>query len=53
MLKNTDRNQLNGKIMSILDHINRGLDLITDSSERIKLAQYNLVAGKRQKHRCL
>lgn len=49
MLKNTDRNQLNGKIMSILDHINRGLDLITDSSERIKLAQYNLVAGKKAK----
>ncbi|NLY42924.1 MAG: GAF domain-containing protein [Clostridiaceae bacterium] len=35
--------------MSILDHINRGLDLISDPEEKLRFAEYNLIAGRKAK----
>ncbi|NLM20300.1 MAG: AAA family ATPase [Peptococcaceae bacterium] len=37
------------KILSIVDHFNRGLELIRDPNERLKLAGYNLQAGQKAK----
>ncbi|NLM10667.1 MAG: hypothetical protein GX213_07830 [Clostridiaceae bacterium] len=35
--------------MLIMDHLNRSLELIHNNEERIKLAGYNLMAGRRAK----
>jgi histidine kinase len=37
------------KILPIIDHFNRGLELISDPTERLKLAGYNLQAGQKAK----
>lgn len=37
------------KILFIMDHINRGIDLVKDKEEAIKLAEYNLLAAKKAK----
>ena len=49
ILKNTVQDELIINIFNIMDHLNRGLDLIENSSERIKLAGYNLLAGIKSK----
>ncbi|NLO96870.1 MAG: AAA family ATPase [Peptococcaceae bacterium] len=36
-------------ILSIVDHFNRGLELISDPNERLKVAEYNLQAGQKAK----
>ncbi|CQR70678.1 Serine/threonine-protein kinase PknB [Sporomusa ovata DSM 2662] len=48
-LQSMDRDELKEKIYDIMDHLNRGLDLIHDQTEKIKLAGYNLLAGKKAK----
>lgn len=40
---------LDEKIMPIMDHFNRSLELIRDPSERMMLAEYNLIAGRKAK----
>ena len=45
----TKQEEFNDKILTIMDHINRGIDLIIDPQERLKLAGYNLVAGRKAK----
>lgn len=40
---------LEDKILSIMDHFNRSLELIRDPAERVKLAEYNLLAGRKAK----
>ena len=45
----TKQEEFNDKILTIMDHINRGIDLIIDPQERLKLAGYNLVAGEKPK----
>ncbi|MGE5614934.1 MAG: AAA family ATPase [Bacillota bacterium] len=49
ILQNIGHNGADVKILPILDHINRGLDLIKDQEERLKLAEYNLAAGRKAK----
>ncbi|MGI6668858.1 MAG: AAA family ATPase [Acetivibrionales bacterium] len=49
ILQNLNHNEIDVKILSILDHINRGLDLVKDRAERLKLAEYNLAAGRKAK----
>ena len=49
ILQNTSSDELDEKIFDIMDHLNRGLDLVKDPTERIKLAEYNLLAGKKAK----
>ncbi|HHV99186.1 MAG TPA: AAA family ATPase [Clostridiaceae bacterium] len=49
LLKDTDSDNLEEKILSIMDHFNRSLELIVDFEERMKLAKYNLLAGRKAK----
>jgi len=49
ILQSTKQEEFNDRILTAMDHINRGIDLVTDSQERLKLAQYNLVAGRKAK----
>jgi len=37
------------RILFIMDHISRGIDLIYEQEKRIKLAEYNLMAGRKAK----
>ncbi|MGI6777016.1 MAG: helix-turn-helix transcriptional regulator [Acetivibrionales bacterium] len=49
LLQNTVRSSLEEKIMYIMDHFNRSLELIHDPTERMELAEYNLLAGRKAK----
>ncbi|NLC67246.1 MAG: serine/threonine-protein kinase PknK [Clostridiaceae bacterium] len=49
ILQNFYTDESDENIMTIMDHFNRGLELITDPGERLKLAGYNLQAGKKAK----
>ncbi len=49
LLHNTNQDVLDEEILDIMDHLNRGLDLINDQSDRIKFAQFNLLAGRKAK----
>lgn len=40
---------LNDGILTIMDHFNRSLELVEDPEERIQLARYNLLAGRKAK----
>ncbi|KPU43704.1 serine/threonine-protein kinase PknB [Oxobacter pfennigii] len=48
-MQNTDPGNLDEKILPTMDHFNRSLELITHPEERIKLAEYNLMAGRKVK----
>lgn len=47
--KAKDGKSLNEDILSIMDHFNRSLDLVHDPDERLHLAGYNLLAGRKAK----
>ena len=49
LLSHTPDEQLNKNIFEIVGQLNRGTPLITEPSERNRLAELNLVAGKRAK----
>ena len=49
MLKTIPEEALEEQIFGIVDHLNLGSGLITDEKEREKLAQFNLLAGKKAK----
>mgnify|MGYP000891441403 FL=1 len=49
LLQDIDSSNLEEKILSIMDHFNRSLELILDAEERMKLAKYNLLAGRKAK----
>ena len=49
VLRNTAKDELDDKIFNIMGHLNRSLDLIKDPAERIELAGYNLIAGRKAK----
>lgn len=49
LLSNTDLDAREEKFFDILEHLNRGLELIKDPAERRKLAEYNLMAGRKAK----
>ena len=49
ILKNTRQEEIENKLLPILEHINRGLGLIEDPEERLQLAEYNLISGRKAK----
>lgn len=49
LLQNTICSSLEENILSIMDHFNRSLELIYDPAERMELAGYNLLAGRKAK----
>ena len=49
MLKSIPENELEGNLFGIVDQFNMGSELITDEVEREKLAELNLMAGKKAK----
>ncbi len=49
LLKNTSESDREDKIFDIVNHLNYGIELITHPLEREKLAQLNLLAGKKAK----
>ncbi|MBR8835477.1 MAG: AAA family ATPase [Stigonema ocellatum SAG 48.90 = DSM 106950] len=49
MLKNTNLEGTKENIFEILNHLNRSIELIISQSEREKLAQLNLIAGRKAK----
>lgn len=49
LLCNTPADSLEERILSIMDHFNRSLDLILDPTEKLDLAGYNLMAGCKAK----
>lgn len=49
ILQNTKQEDIESKLLPILEHINRGLELIVDPEERLKLAEYNLASGRKAK----
>lgn len=47
--QNTSSETLLDKIFEIVDHLNSGLELITDRAEQIEIAKLNLIAGQKAK----
>ena len=47
MATNTSAHELGGEIFEIVNQLNRGSDLLTDAGERERVANFNLMAGKR------
>lgn len=50
LMKNTPEGCLDNAMPLIMDHCNRGLDLVRDGAERIKFATYNLTAARKSKN---
>ena len=49
LFKKASRSYLEEKILTIMEHFNRSLEVISDPKERIELANYNLIAGRKAK----
>jgi len=49
LLANTSEQQLNEQIFDIVNQFNQGIELMTDPNEKIRIAQLNLIAGKKAK----
>ncbi|MEH1904747.1 MAG: serine/threonine-protein kinase PknK [Nostoc sp.] len=49
LLEKTLLEQLSERIFEIVDHLNHGIDLITEQSERNEIARLNLIAGQKAK----
>lgn len=49
ILANTGKDDLEEQIFNITNQLNSGSDLITDFTERVELARFNRIAGKRAK----
>ncbi|MGE5542631.1 MAG: helix-turn-helix transcriptional regulator [Bacillota bacterium] len=49
ILGSTSEDEMGDRILSIMDHLNCGLDLVDDPAERLKMAEYNLAAGRKAK----
>jgi predicted ATPase/DNA-binding CsgD family transcriptional regulator/GAF domain-containing protein len=49
LLQKTACSSLENKILPIMSHFNRSLNLIHDTAERMKLSEYNLLAGRKVK----
>lgn len=49
ILQHIGHNQLYEKILFLMDQFNRGLDLIEEPEERRRVAEYNLMAGRKAK----
>ena len=49
LLVKTLPEQLSDKLFEIVDHLNHGIELVTDQSERDEIARLNLIAGQKAK----
>ncbi|MFB2916933.1 trifunctional serine/threonine-protein kinase/ATP-binding protein/sensor histidine kinase [Aerosakkonema funiforme] len=49
LLENCDRTTLDENIFDIVNHFNKAINLIYDRSEKVRLAELNLLAGKKAK----
>ncbi|OUL32027.1 serine/threonine protein kinase [Nostoc sp. RF31YmG] len=49
LLKKTLNEQLSERLFEIVDHLNHGIELVTEQSERHEIARLNLVAGQKAK----
>ena len=49
LLQNTSNKQIKQEIFKIVNHLNLGIELITNLSEKDKIAELNLIAGKKAK----
>jgi len=49
LLQNTNSEDLDELIFEIIDHLNRGIELVTDEREKQKIASLNLIAGQKAK----
>ena len=49
LLANFSKQETTEKIFTLVDHLNKGIELIEDTSEKIKLLELNLYAGKKAK----
>ncbi|HBE18198.1 MAG TPA: serine/threonine-protein kinase PknK [Cyanobacteria bacterium UBA11149] len=49
LLANFSEEEMVEKIFTIVDHLNKGIELIDDRSEKIKLLELNIYAGKKAK----
>ncbi len=49
LLQNTEPETLSEQIFEIVDHLNLGIDLVTEQNERDRIAKLNLMAGKKAK----
>jgi predicted ATPase/class 3 adenylate cyclase len=49
LLQNTTEDEMDLRIFDIVNHFNRGIELITDEIEKQKLIQLNLMAGQKAK----
>jgi PAS domain S-box-containing protein len=49
LLEKTLPERLSGRLFEIVDHLNHGLELVTDRAERTEIARLNLVAGQKAK----
>ncbi|MGL1886016.1 MAG: PAS domain S-box protein [Reichenbachiella sp.] len=49
LLKNTSSDALDEKIFDIVGHYNHSLELLADQTERVEIAQLNLIAGEKAK----
>jgi histidine kinase len=47
LLENIPEGSVGENILPVMDHFNRGLELIRDPGEKIRLAKYNLMAGRK------
>ncbi|EDN70497.1 Serine/Threonine protein kinase and Signal Transduction Histidine Kinase (STHK) with GAF sensor [Beggiatoa sp. PS] len=49
LLKNTPANTLENKVFEIVGQFNQGLELLNNQTERLKIAELNLLAGQKAK----
>ncbi|MBW4685483.1 MAG: PAS domain S-box protein [Komarekiella atlantica HA4396-MV6] len=49
LLEKTSPEQRSERLFEIVDHLNRGIELVTDRAERIEIAKLNLIAGQKAK----
>jgi len=49
LLRKFDRSEQQEKVFTLVDHLNKGLELIEDKDEKIKILELNLYAGKKAK----
>jgi predicted ATPase/signal transduction histidine kinase/tRNA A-37 threonylcarbamoyl transferase component Bud32 len=49
LLANFSEQEMTEKIFTVVDHLNKGIELIDDRAEKIKLLELNVYAGKKAK----